>query len=207
MKNNSQIRNRGKYLTNIGFRFLFLCVFLTSHLPKILAEDGIMLLQSTYVTLNLTNVSLETLFKTLEKKSDYVFFFKEDVLQKNEKVTVKAQNESVVSILNRILPPRQLTYTVKGRQVIIVRLPQKEEKKAEVPVEIKEYTVKGTVVDASGQPLPGVNITVQGTTNGVTTDLSGGFTLRIRDGKRALLVASYIGFSTRKVWVSGETNS
>ena len=63
------------------------------------------------------------------------------------------------------------------------------------------------MVDASGQPLPGVNITVQGTTNGVTTDLSGGFTLRIRDGKRALLVASYIGFSTRKVWVSGETNS
>ena len=91
--------------------------------------------------------------------------------------------------------------------MIIVRLPQKEEKKAEVPVEIKEYTVKGTVVDASGQPLPGVNITVQGTTNGVTTDLSGGFTLRIRDGKRVLLVASYIGFSTRKVWVSGETNS
>ena len=207
MKNNSQTRNKSKYLTNIGFRFLLLCILLTSHLPKISAEDGFMLLQSTDVTLNLTNVSLETLFKTLEKKSNYVFFFKEDVLQKNEKVTVKAQNESVVSILNRILPPRQLTYTVKGRQVIIVRLPQKEEKKAEVPVEIKEYTVKGTVVDASGQPLPGVNITVQGTTNGVTTDLSGGFTLRIRDGKRALLVASYIGFSTRKVWVSGETNS
>ena len=207
MKNNSQTRNKSKYLTNIGFRFLLLCILLTSHLPKVSAENGFMLLQSTDVTLNLTNVSLETLFKTLEKKSNYVFFFKEDVLQKNEKVTVKAQNESVVSILNRILPPRQLTYTVKGRQVIIVRLPQKEEKKAEVPVEIKEYTVKGTVVDASGQPLPGVNITVQGTTNGVTTDLSGGFTLRIRDGKRALLVASYIGFSTRKVWVSGETNS
>ena len=90
--------------------------------------------------------------------------------------------------------------------MIIVRLPQKEEKKAEVSVEIKEYTVKGTVVDASGQPLPGVNIMVQGTTYGVTTDLAGGFTLRIRDGKRALLVASYIGLSTRKVWVSGETN-
>ncbi len=133
MKNNSQIRDKSKYLTNIGFRFLLLCVFLTSHLPKILAEDGVMLLQSTNVTLNLTNVSLETLFKTLEKKSDYVFFFKENVLQKNEKVTVKAQNESVVSILNRILPPKQLTYTVKGRQVIIVRLPRKEEKKSETP--------------------------------------------------------------------------
>ena len=94
MKNNFQTRNKSKYLTNIGFRFLLLCILLTSHLPKISAEDGFMLLQSTDVTLNLTNVSLETLFKTLEKKSNYVFFFKEDVLQKNEKVTVKAQNES-----------------------------------------------------------------------------------------------------------------
>lgn len=106
MENNSKKRNRGKYLTNIAFRFLLSCVFLTSHLTKISAEDEVMLLQSTCFTLNLTNVSLETLFKTLEKKSDYVFFFKEDVLRKNEKVTVKAQNESVVSILNRVLPPQ-----------------------------------------------------------------------------------------------------
>lgn len=206
MENNSKKRNRGKYLTNIAFRFLLSCVFLTSHLTKISAEDEVMLLQSTCFTLNLTNVSLETLFKTLEKKSDYVFFFKEDVLRKNEKVTVKAQNESIVSILNRILPPKQLTYTVKGRQVIIVRQPQKEEKKLTAPVVVeKDYDVKGTIVDVNGQPLPGVNITVQGTTTGVTTDLSGSFTLRIRDGKRALLVASYIGFSTKKVWVSAET--
>lgn len=206
MENNSKKRNRGKYLTNIAFRFLLSCVFLTSHLTKISAEDEVMPLQSTCFTLNLTNVSLETLFKTLEKKSDYVFFFKEDVLRKNEKVTVKAQNESIVSILNRILPPKQLTYTVKGRQVIIVRQPQKEEKKLTAPVVVeKDYDVKGTIVDVNGQPLPGVNITVQGTTTGVTTDLSGSFTLRIRDGKRALLVASYIGFSTKKVWVSAET--
>lgn len=198
MKNNSQIRAKSKYLTNIGLRFLLLCILLTSYLPKVSAEDGFMLLQSTNVTLNLTNVSLETLFKTLERKSNYVFFFKENVLQENEKVTVKAQNESVVSILNRILPPRQLTYTVKGRQVIIVRLPRKEERKSETPVEFKEYTVKGTVIDATGQPLPGVNITVQGTTQGATTDLSGSFTLQIKDSKRVLLVASYIGFPQRK---------
>ncbi len=55
MKNNSQTRNKSKYLTNIGFRFLLLCILLTSHLPKISAEDGFMLLQSTDVTLNLTN--------------------------------------------------------------------------------------------------------------------------------------------------------
>ena len=145
MKNNSQIRAKSKYLTNIGLRFLLLCILLTSYLPKVSAEDGFMLLQSTNVTLNLTNVSLETLFKTLERKSNYVFFFKENVLQENEKVTVKAQNESVVSILNRILPPRQLTYTVKGRQVIIVRLPRKED--------LKSATKLFSVLLASKRPL------------------------------------------------------
>ena len=165
MKNNSHFRNKSEKLTYIGYGFLLLCVFLTSYVPKTWAKDGFMNLQSTYVTLNLIDVSFETLFKTLEKKSDYVFFFKEDVLQKNEKVTVKAQNESVVSILNRVLPPKQLTYTVKGRQVIIVRQPQKEEKKTTTPVAVeKDYEVKGTIVDVNGQPLPGVNITVQGTT-------------------------------------------
>lgn len=61
---------------------------------------------------------------------------------------------------------------MKGRQVIIVRQPQKEEKKTTTPVAVeKDYDVKGTIVDVSGQPLPGVNITVQGTTTGVTTDI------------------------------------
>ena len=85
MKNNSQTRNKSKYLTNIGFRFLFLCVFLTSHLPKILAEDGIMLLQSTYVTLNLTNVSLETLFKTLKRRVIMYSFLKKMSCRKMKK--------------------------------------------------------------------------------------------------------------------------
>lgn len=206
MKNNSQFGDRSKHLTNIGFRFLLLCILLTSHLPKVLAEDSLAQLQSTYVTLNLTNVSLDTFFKTLEKKSDYVFFFKESVIEKNEKVTVKAQNESVVSILNRTLPPKQLTYTVKGRQVVVVRLPQKEEKNIIVPEQNASYVVKGVIEDTNGLPLPGVNITVQGTTVGTTTDLSGSFTLQIKDGKKAQLVASYIGFTSKKVWVSPTNN-
>ena len=91
MKKYSQLKDKSKYLTNFGFRFLLLCILLTSYSPRALAEDGITQLQSTYVTFNLTNVSLETLFKILERESDYVFFFKENVIDKNEKLTVKAQ--------------------------------------------------------------------------------------------------------------------
>ena len=40
MKKYSQLKDKSKYLTNFGFRFLLLCILLTSHLPKISAEDG-----------------------------------------------------------------------------------------------------------------------------------------------------------------------
>lgn len=185
MKNNSQIRAKSKYLTNIGLRFLLLCILLTSYLPKVSAEDGFMLLQSTNVTLNLTNVSLETLFKTLERKSNYVFFFKENVLQENEKVTVKAQNESVVSILNRILPPRQLTYTVKGRQVIIVRLPRKEERKSETPVELQQCTTKGVTPEQVADLLFANKVVKHSKSNSIVL------------AKNKMLIASGVGETSR----------
>lgn len=85
MKNNSHFRNKSEKLTYIDYGFLLLCFFLTSYVPKTWAKDGFMNLQSTYVTLNLIDVSFETLFKTLEKKSDYVFFLKKMFYRKMKK--------------------------------------------------------------------------------------------------------------------------
>lgn len=203
MKNNYSFKSKRIFLTNFGAKFLLLCILLIPCCTKVSATDTFVQLQTTYLTLDLPDISLEEFFKILEKESDYVFFYKEDVIEKNERLTVKARNESVVSILNRLLPAKQLTYKVKGRQVIIIRMPQK----ADLDVSsakplVEDLIVRGVVVDSNGQPLPGVNIQVQGRTIGAITDLSGSFTLQIKEAKRALLIASYVGFETQKVWVS-----
>ena len=57
--------------------------------------------------------------------------------------------------------------------------------------------VVGHVTDASGLPLPGVNIIVKGSTNGTTTDFDGYYTLEVPNGKE--LVFSYIGQKTIEV--------
>ena len=62
-----------------------------------------------------------------------------------------------------------------------------------------EYTIKGMVVDSNDEPLPGVNIMLEGTSLGSITDLNGSFTLNVKNNKRLLLIASYIGFSTEKI--------
>lgn len=60
--------------------------------------------------------------------------------------------------------------------------------------------IAGTVIDdLTGDPLPGVNITIQGTTQGTSTDLDGNYVIiGIRPGTYAI-EASYIGFATQVV--------
>lgn len=66
-----------------------------------------------------------------------------------------------------------------------------------------QQTVTGTVSAFDG-PLPGVNIIEKGTTNGVTTDFDGNFTITVGDD--ATLVFSYIGFKTQELAVAGQTS-
>ena len=58
----------------------------------------------------------------------------------------------------------------------------------------QEKTVSGTVTDQDGLPLPGVNIVVQGTTNGTQTDFDGNYTIKVSVGQ--VLVYTYIGVKT-----------
>jgi TonB-linked SusC/RagA family outer membrane protein len=61
--------------------------------------------------------------------------------------------------------------------------------------------IQGTVSDKSGNPLPGVSIVVKNTTNGVTTDFDGNFTLpKIQSGET--LIFSYLGFVSKEIVVS-----
>lgn len=64
-------------------------------------------------------------------------------------------------------------------------------------------SVTGTVESQTGEPLTGVNVSVDGTTNGTITDIDGVFTLNVEKG--VTLKVSYIGFVTRLVKVGDET--
>ncbi len=69
----------------------------------------------------------------------------------------------------------------------------------------QEKTVQGTVTDgATGQALPGVNITVQGTQTGTTSDMNGQYEITV-PGPDATLVFSFVGFQNEEVTVGDRT--
>jgi TonB-linked SusC/RagA family outer membrane protein len=70
-------------------------------------------------------------------------------------------------------------------------------------------TVTGTVTSSTDNTtLPGVNVMIKGTVNGVTTDVDGKFTLQVEAASlgKMVLIFSYVGYKTTEVPLNGQTN-
>lgn len=73
-----------------------------------------------------------------------------------------------------------------------------------VMVSIKaQITIQGTVSDASGNPIPGANIIVKGTTIGTVTDIEGKFSINAPDST-SILVFSFIGYISEEIKVGNQ---
>jgi len=68
-----------------------------------------------------------------------------------------------------------------------------------------QKTVTGTVVDAAGEPMIGVSVMVDGTTNGGVTDFDGNFTIK-NVPENGVLKISYVGFKDQKIPVAGKNS-
>ena len=62
-----------------------------------------------------------------------------------------------------------------------------------------QQSVSGTVSDDNGSPIPGATVVVQGTTNGVTTDFDGVYTISASQGD--VLSVSYVGYTAQTATV------
>ncbi|NER84934.1 MAG: hypothetical protein F6K42_36570 [Leptolyngbya sp. SIO1D8] len=67
-----------------------------------------------------------------------------------------------------------------------------------------EKTIRGRVTGESGEPLPGVNVLIKGTTKGTITDVEGNYQLDVPDDAEAL-VFSYVGYLTEEVAIGSQT--
>ena len=67
-----------------------------------------------------------------------------------------------------------------------------------------QVTVKGRVTDNSNEALPGVTVKIKNSSNGVTTDVDGNYSISVPDNA-ASLVYSFIGFITQEIPTNGRT--
>ena len=157
---------------------------------------------SQKITLSQNNVSLKTIFKDIERQSDYQFFYKEKLLKQAKNVNINVANASIDEVLSVCLQDQSLTYSVIDKIIVIKKqapVPPKTEEPviAQVPTEIRGVVVS----DSTGLPLAGVSVKLKGTNKGAYTDVNGNFVLQVPDGG-AILVISSIGYDSREVRVT-----
>jgi hypothetical protein len=69
------------------------------------------------------------------------------------------------------------------------------------PLLAQQKNISGTIIDVSGQPLPGANVLVKGTTTGTQSDFDGKYT--IQASPKDVLIFSYLGYTAQSIIVGG----
>lgn len=75
------------------------------------------------------------------------------------------------------------------------------------PMDVQQgtITVRGTVIDKTGEPLIGVSVAVKGTSTGTITDLDGNYSINVAN-QDVVLAYSYIGYATQEIKVGNQTS-
>ncbi|WP_231932397.1 MULTISPECIES: SusC/RagA family TonB-linked outer membrane protein [Butyricimonas] len=154
--------------------------------------------QQERVNLDLKNVSIKNLFGEIRKQTALSFVFNTELVRNMGRVSIKAENETVECVLQRVLVNSGLTYRFEGDIIVIC-----EQTAVLVKDEKKEVTIVGKVVDTKKEPMPGVTVLLKGTSLGTATNVDGNYKLTIPDMKDIVLVFSFIGMETQEVKYTG----
>ena len=189
-KEDSVVRKNGKYL--LLFVFCFLVVALQAKSPVY----G----QAKTFTVSLKNVTLKEVISYVEKNSQYVFFFKPEVINQSTQISVSLKNATVKQLLDKVSEQANIVYEMKERQIVL-----KEKKVSEQSVSQKKRLLQGLVKDEQGNPIIGASIQLKNTGTGVITDLDGLFQIQVTD-KNSVIVISYIGYVTQEISVGDRSS-
>lgn len=156
---------------------------------------------SSIITLEKRNVLLGDALKEIAKKAKLGIAFNSElsILKKNINVILKSATVSYA--LQTVLLGTEYEAAIsKNREIVLIK-----KKPSETELVPDNFTVQGIVTDSeTGEPLPAVNVFVQGTTIGTSTEVDGTYELSVPDDSE-VLVFRYIGYVTQEVVIDGRT--
>ncbi len=154
----------------------------------------------TRLSLKFEKETLESVFSKIEANSEFSIFYKNELIKDSKEITGDYQDASVNEILDQILKSVNLSYTIKGKLIMIVPKSETENENNSQ----QQKTVTGKITDSTGGGLPGVSVTVKGTTNGTITDAEGNYTLS-KVSENSTLQFSFVGMKTQEFAVGSQT--
>lgn len=178
----SNVERKGRNVNSFSAFLLFLCMVLM---------PGWVLAQEKTVTLDVRQVSLESALKQIEKQTGLTFFYDQAVVDTAPAVTLRVSNASLEAALDEIARQTGLSFNRDNNTITVGKISENEKNK-------NLKTISGKVIDENGEPLIGVNVSLEGSDKGVITDVNGNYILA-GVPQNGVLLFSYIGYETLKL--------
>jgi TonB-linked SusC/RagA family outer membrane protein len=144
--------------------------------------------------LQIKNQALKEVLKEIESKTNYRFFYNDFIMDGSKQVTVNLSNKNIEQVMDELLNGSEVSYKILNNNLIVIA----------PALELQQNKVTGTILDKTGQPLPGVSILEKGTTNGTVSDVNGKYSLTVQN-PNATLVFSFIGYNTEERPVASQS--
>lgn len=157
--------------------------------------------QTIKLSLNLKNVTVRNALEAVENQSEFFFLYSEKIIDVNRKVDVALKETSVEQVLNKIFEGTNVSYSVKGRQIILTS-PIANALSMDSAGNQQPNSITGKVVDTSGTSLPGVSVVVKGTTTGTITDVNGYYSIS-NIPANSMLQFTFVGMKAQEIAVNG----
>ena len=152
------------------------------------------------LSVSMSNSTLREVLKTIEKSSQFVFFYLDDAVNLERKVSIDSKNKNIEEILSELFEGTSCTYRISDRQIFISgKAPASTEQQQ------NKRKISGRVTDIKGEPLIGVNVTVDGDANGSITNMDGLYEIFVTK-KSVVLKFTCIGFKTSEIRTNASTN-
>jgi len=158
--------------------------------------------QNKQLSLEMQNVPLKKVLQNVEQQSEFYFMYNNALVDVDQKVSVTTERKDIYTLLDQVLKNTSITYSVLNKQIVL----SPENKKAEDKDLLLQQgkVVSGVVKNEEGETLPGVNITIKGTTRGTTTNIDGKYEITVED-ESTVLVFSFVGYQAKKIPVGDRT--
>ncbi|MEX2404275.1 MAG: carboxypeptidase-like regulatory domain-containing protein, partial [Balneolales bacterium] len=165
-----------------------------------LVSDANLVQLQKNIELNITNRSMEDALVSIAEEANLKLMYSKALLPKEERITLNKKSISLYDALWTVLDGSDLRFAISENQLLVLMKNSEEEKMLSEKVIIQE-TISGQVTDAeTGETLPGVNVVIEGTSTGTTTNLDGEYDLEVTDSD-AILVFTYVGYATQEIAV------
>ena len=156
--------------------------------------------QQQRVTLSLTDVTVKAALEKLKAQSGLDYWINTNDVDLQKTVSVNVKSKPVDEVLKIILQGQNVRYEIKDNHIIISKTKNQDDS---LSGEVQK-TISGKVTDIKGEPLAGVSVAINGTTNGTITDADGNYALT-QVSPNSLLLFSFIGMQNKEIPVGNQS--